>query len=347
MASAAETLAQRLRSLRTASWPDIKVTQPQLARALRVSVPLISSWESATQPKVPPVLRLEAYATLFCTPRSLQQGELRLLDRLNADERATQELLRKELLSLRRAALRQPEPPEEPVEFGHDFWHFPDRNPITLICAKLPDDLLARMPYVHFDDPDYIELYTYADLDALFELHGHVRAVNPGSEVRRRHTKEIQPDDLTTHLVLLGGIDWNDVTTELLEHLGPPVEQVSNWDDDDGVYFSAGGRQFAPRLLEGRLQEDVALFFRGPNPLNRERSLTICNGMYGRGTLGAVRALTDRRFRDRNAAYLRERFGDPTYAVLTRVAVLNGAVVTPDWSQEESRLYEWPHEPPD
>src|SRR5689334_20996947 len=107
MELAGEALAQRLRSLRTSSWPDTKVTQPQLARALQVSVALISSWESATQPKVPPVSRLEAYATLFCTPRSFQQGELRLLDRLNPDERATQELLRKELLVLRRAALRQ------------------------------------------------------------------------------------------------------------------------------------------------------------------------------------------------------------------------------------------------
>jgi hypothetical protein len=28
------------------------------------------------------------------------------------------------------------------------------------------------------DDPHYTELYTYSELDALFELHGHLRAAN-------------------------------------------------------------------------------------------------------------------------------------------------------------------------
>src|SRR5215472_18420819 len=64
-------LARRLRALREETWPGRKITQPQLARALGgVSVPLISSYESQTKPRIPPLSRLNDYAVLFATPRS-------------------------------------------------------------------------------------------------------------------------------------------------------------------------------------------------------------------------------------------------------------------------------------
>ncbi len=70
--------------------------------------------------------------------------------------------------------------------------------------------------------------------------------------------------------------------------------------------------------------------------------MTICNGMYGRGTYGAVRALTDERFRDRNAEYIRDRFGDSeAFCLLTRVTVENGATLTPDWTLPDTVLFEW------
>jgi hypothetical protein len=65
--------------------------------------------------------------------------------------------------------------------------------------------------------------------------------------------------------------------------------------------------------------------------------------MYGHGTHGVVRALTDAIFRDRNAGYLKERFaGCDSFCLLTRVAVESGVLVTPDWTVEDNRLFEWP-----
>jgi hypothetical protein len=43
------------------------------------------------------------------------------------------------------------------------------------------------------------------------------------------------------------------------------------------------------------LREDVALLA-CLNPHNRKRTVSICNGMYGSGTYGAVRAQTDARW---------------------------------------------------
>ena len=62
-------LAWRLRALREERWADVKITQSQLGHALQpgkpLSVSLISSWESQTNPKIPPYPRLEGYAQLF------------------------------------------------------------------------------------------------------------------------------------------------------------------------------------------------------------------------------------------------------------------------------------------
>jgi hypothetical protein len=209
--------------------------------------------------------------------------------------------------------------------------------------------MLAQMPYTNINDPDYIELLTYSELDALFELHGHLRAANPANLVKMGLADKLVRDDYTSHLISLGGIDWNTLTSSALEKLQLPVRQVADWGTEGGQYFEAEeaeAMRYRPVLGvvgdQRVLQEDVALFARAVNPFNHERTITICNGMYGRGTYGAVRALTDLRFRGRNAEHLRSRFGKATsYCVLTRVPVVNGATITPDWTIDHYRLFEW------
>ncbi|MEU8251582.1 hypothetical protein [Nonomuraea sp. NPDC048916] len=98
---------------------------------------------------------------------------------------------------------------------------------------------------------------------------------------------ELEPDDLTTHLVLLGGVDWNDLTTSVIHRLSPSVRQVG--DGPEGRYFEAGDARHHPTVRDGRLLEDVAPFHRGLNPLNRGRTLTICQVLDARGTQGADR----------------------------------------------------------
>src|SRR6516164_6767242 len=100
-----QVLARYLRLLREERWPNMKITQPQLAAALGgerpLSVPLISSWESASNPKIPPIPRLEAYATFFATERSVVQSPPRMLsvaELTEAEQLAREEILR-ELMS--------------------------------------------------------------------------------------------------------------------------------------------------------------------------------------------------------------------------------------------------------
>jgi len=362
---AARALARRLRFLRQRRWPDVTVTQHQLAAALggskALSVSLVSSWESPKRPAVPPPERLSAYATFFASRRSAEGDSFRLLsdDELTEEELAARDELEQELLDMREAAVRGAEVDarvlvtERGYPIGGGFWRYHDKKTITIVCARLPAELLGGVPYANPNHPDYTELYSFADLDALLELHGHIRAVNPANEVRVRSASNLTVDDYTSHLVVLGGVDWNSATQHLLSVLEVPVRQVTRIGDDLYGCFEVDDhgtvRRFSPKLetVGGRtaLLEDVAHFFRGPNPFNRLRTVTLCNGMYSRGTLGVVRALTDARFRDRNSDYLDGRFSESSsFSILSRVQIMDRAVVTPDWTVPENRLSEWPED---
>jgi transcriptional regulator with XRE-family HTH domain len=352
-------LAQRLRALRESHWPDRKITQPELAEALRVSVPLISSWESRTKPRIPPLSRLEAYAAVFASVRCFDTDPARAISPQDLSDEELQVMndLEQELMHLRSGALSvgnapistsQPDPVSVPLDGGP--WRFVNGEDVTIVCARWPQQMLEKIPYTNVASPDYVELLTCSELDALFELFGHLRAVNPANQVNLRIAGKLAPDDLTSHLATLGGIDWNEATSSVLQKLQLPVQQIADWGTEGGQYFEVEGggqdSQFRPVLEKSDdqeiLREDVALFARAVNPFNQERTVTVCNGMYSRGTYGAVRTLTDAKFRDRNADYLRTRFGDSTsYCIVTRVPIINGAAVTPDWTTSDYTLFEW------
>jgi hypothetical protein len=135
-------------------------------------------------------------------------------------------------------------------------------------------------------------LLTFSDPDSLLTLHGHLRAANPVSEVNVRLADRVQDDDYATHMVTIGGVDWNLATTSLLQELELPVTQVADWDSPEGPYFEvpdvAGHARHRPVLgnVGGKtvLRQDVALFARAVNPFNKEATVTIVSGMYGRAT---------------------------------------------------------------
>jgi hypothetical protein len=363
-----QVLARRLRALREEHWAGRKVNQAQLAAALSgagkpVSVPLISSWESRTKPVVPPVSRIQDIARFYASPRSFdgQAGRLLSLDEMSAPERAAWEGLLAELARLRSEADASGPAPDPAINpdtrretarpFGAGPYRFKPGDRVTIVCGQVPDDKLRRMPYTDPQDPDFIASYRYSDLDALIELFGHLRAANPASPIGFRTADQLASDDYTGHLVSLGGVDWNVATSSVLARLQLPVVQINEWNRKGGAYFEVteeDGRKVAhhPHLEESGgqkiLREDVALFARAVSPYNRKRFVTICNGMYGRGSYGAVRALTDERFRDRNMEYIQARFvSSEAFCILTRVTVENTLTLTPDWTLQETRLFEW------
>ena len=344
-------LARRLKQLREQRWPDARLTQQALARAFSAEEPLaaatVSSWESGNTPKLPPRHRLRAYARFFATSRSVDGSSPRLFhwEELTADEQAACKQLETELLKLRSLAAQ--DPIEGEVAFSNRSWHFTDSGLITLVCAKLPADQTG--PLAAPSNPNYTELQAFADVDGLTELFGHIRAENPRTEVRFKTPAEVGHDDLTGHIVLIGGVVWNELTEALSELANLPVQQFAHPELDTGEIFiveeDGEKQQFWPKWKDkahGMLAEDVGLLARVPNPLNSSRTLTICNGIHSRGVYGAVRSLTDMHLRDANERYLAANFvNSSSFAILMSVKVINNKTISPDFNINGVVRYQW------
>jgi hypothetical protein len=353
---AGASLASRLRELRRSGFPGIRLTQLQLANALSEDEPVadstLSSWENVRSPTLPPHSRLSAYAQFFATERSLRgTPHLVPLEELTPAEDEARKELQRELFKLRDDA-------GEPSA-RRQFWRFDDDAPVTIICSDLrKSDEIVLGPLAEEDNPNYAELYSYGDLDALFDLYGHLRATNPTARVSLR--LEATRRDLPNYLVVLGGIGWNDATRRLNDMLALPVRQVEDVKIPSGEIFVTEGaagnsKAFLPRWREddpgmpgkpGVLLEDVGMLARLPNPYNGLRTLTYCNGVHSRGVLGAVRCLTDPDVRDDNEQWLEETFpGSDRFVILMRVPVLGGQTVSPSLKNPGTVLFQWPGDP--
>jgi transcriptional regulator with XRE-family HTH domain len=218
--------------------------------------------------------------------------------------------------------------------------------------------------------PNAVHSLWNGDMDAVIELHGHVRAENPGADVRWLLDTELQADDLTGgHVVILGAGFLNPTST--LDYLArrltlPAQAEAAPADPEYGGHFvvrldaegrpDAGGErreEHWPRFLtdeSGRVLEhgqpvleyDVALLARFPNPLNLSATVTICAGVFSRGTYGAVRALTDANLRAINEKYLTEHLEITSFWMLMHVPVFSGPTgaqtLTPDLNRPFHRL---------
>jgi hypothetical protein len=336
-------LARTLRELRESEWPGVELTQAQLAKALsadsRVASATLSSWESLTNPKTPTASRLTSYARFFATRRSVEGKEPHLLAEkdLTADEMERFRELEAELLSMLHA--------DTQVRRGTFAF---DEGPVTIICPEVPATVLGAL--AEPTNPNFNKLQLLADLDALLEIWGHVRAENPQLSVRYRGPADVVADDLSGHVILLGGIGWNSVTRRFQTAISQmPITQIEVPELDTGEIFTVkdaeGERSYFPEWYgpgdDRELIEDVGHIARLTNPFQSSRTLTICNGIHSRGVLGAVRCLTDVSVRDSNERYLAERFPTGRFALLVRVPVVTNETLSPDLQNPTTRLYEW------
>jgi transcriptional regulator with XRE-family HTH domain len=347
------TLARRLRELRHSGFANAKLTQGDIARALSVAVSTLSTWENVQRPTLPSHRHLASYARFFSTDRSLEGATPHLipLEELSVAENEARNKLERELFRLR-------DNDADKVSTARQSWRFEDGAPITVICSELSMSNQVKLgPLSDVDNPNYTELYSYGDLDALVELLSYLHSSNPDSPINFCLASQVTRRELVNHIVLLGGIAWNDATRRLNASAKLPVRQVQSERIHSGEVFEIDGKpdhaqQFVPRWQDdnpgtqekpGVLLEDVAMLARLPNPYNVLRTLTYCNGVHSRGVLGAVRCLTDEDVRDDNESYLEEAFFySDRFVVLMRVLVMGGQTISPTLKNPGAILFQWP-----
>jgi hypothetical protein len=222
------------------------------------------------------------------------------------------------------------------------MWHFPDRTQITLVSYRLPPG--QRPPSSDPSNPNYVRFADLADLDTLIDIYGAVRANNPQSRVVIMAAQDLAQQDVATHLVLIGGLTWEEVTPWFSRIFSIPIQAGDPFDRGAIVVRDPdnGEREFAHTLSGDEVVEDVGFFASGKNPSAPRRRLMICGGITTRGVRGAALCFIDLQMQERNEQYVMTRFPDgSTYCIVMRVPIVNKDPLPPDLSKKENRLFEW------
>jgi transcriptional regulator with XRE-family HTH domain len=347
----ARILSERLRELREREFKPL--TQKQLAKALggaeSLSISTVSLWEKPGSDRLPPAERLEAYARLFCTERSFSSGALRLLrdDELTEQEQAREAELYEELLDLRERALstdvatgsRSPEQPS--VKQHPSLWRFPDESAVSIVCSDAPGE--DRPSYADEGHLNYSRYARHADLDALIEVYGQVKADNPSNWIRILPPGSLEYDFALNHLVIIGGGAVDDAAPWFTQGVTLPTARESG--DTHVFTYDVDGevREFkSTRDDDGTMTYDVGFIARAPHKIVPGRVVIVLGGITSRGVHGAALAFADPHVRDVNLQYLMDTFGDAeTFCILMRIPVRNGSALPPNLQDDDVRLYEW------
>ncbi len=339
----ARRLAERLRDLREQE----RLTQKQLARLLGGSGPLsiatISLWEKPGSDRLPPAQRLAAYARLFCTSRSFDGDRPRLLSsgELSEQERERESELYDELIALRERA-QSTNVSAAAKDQRSAIWHFPDPIAVSIVCS----DAVEPPPYAQPANLNYSRYARYADLDALIEVFGQVKADNPARMIRILPSGRLIQDFALNHLIIIGGAA-SDAASLFAQDIPLPIPEKIPGTDPVTHLFKCSvedeTREFrSSRNDEGALIQDVGLIARGPHPIIPGGTVTLLSGITSRGVHGAALCFIDSHVRDTNERYLENVFGNvESFCILMNIPVQNDVALPPNLWRENTRLYEW------
>ena len=339
----ARRLAERLRALREQE----HLTQKQLAKVLGGSEPIsiatVSLWEKPGSDRLPPAQRLAAYARLFCTRRSFENGRLRMLGpgELTEQEHEREIELYDELVALRERA-QSTNVPAAAKGQRSALWHFADPIAVSIVCS----DAAEPPPYAEPSHLNYTRYARYADLDALVTVYGQVKADNPVRMVRILPTGRLAQDFALNHLIYIGGAA-SDAANLFAQDIPLPVaEEIPGTDPVTHLLRCTVGEETRPftstRDDEGNLVQDVGLIVRVPHPIIPGATVTLLSGITSRGVHGAALCFVDSHLRDTNERYLENTFGNvESFCILMNIPVQNNIALPPNLWREGARLYEW------
>ncbi len=359
----ARRLAERLRDLREREYKQLAqkpsaLTQKQLAKVLggaeALSIATVSLWEKPGSSRLPPPQRLAAYARLFCSSRSFGAGAPRLLrdDELTAQEQEREADLYAELLALRERAQSTgraaPTAREQPApERRSSLWSVPDGQAVSIVCSDAPE--ADRPSYADPSHLNYSRYAKYADLDAIVEVYGQVKADNPAaSMVRLLSPHELLQDFALNHLIVVGGAAVYDVAPYFAQDIPLPQAEPIPGTDTHVFKCRVGDevKEFtSTRDEEGVQLEDIGLIARGEHPHAPGHTVTMLSGITSRGVHGAALGFIVGQVRDENEEYLREAFGNANaFCIVMRVPVIQNIALPPNLARDDVRLYEWSSE---
>jgi hypothetical protein len=280
---------------------------------------------------------------LFCTSRSFVGDRPRLLNSgdLTEQERERETELYNELIALRERAQSTAVPATVKGQRSA-IWHFPDAIAVSIVCS----DAAEPPPYAQHSHLNYSRYAKYADLDALVEVFGQVKADNPERMIRILPTARLAQDFALNHLILIGGAA-SDAASLFAQNIPLPTpEEIPGTDPVTHLFKCTVGeetRKFKSMWAEEEtLVQDVGLIARSPHPIIPGGTVTLLSGITSRGVHGAALCFIDSHLRDTNQRYLESAFGNvESFCILMNIPVQNDVALPPNLWRENTNLYEW------
>ena len=185
------------------------------------------------------------------------------------------------------------------------FWFPRETSTIWVVCPQDHDP----SEYADRSSPDYTYLDNLGDQDALFELMVFLSRHYPNATIEHFNSGDLPEGHTSGNLVVVGGPGstsdiGNSVCTEMMEAINSRVSYADDCEQMT-VALEAGeelilGAEYRDGPDNGtatprQILEDIGYFARFPNPLNKESTVILVNGIHTRGVLGAARAFSERR----------------------------------------------------
>jgi transcriptional regulator with XRE-family HTH domain len=243
----------------------------------------------------------------------------------------------------------------EPVPYA-DGWH---PNFIDTLWDGDAPSTLELFGHIRAENPSSEVRFYTADKVTQNALTGHVVVLGQGDEFRpkvawddrgamqwliRRHSLP-----WLARLPVGGDEEFDSEFVVTLDDEGEPTHfPLGNHSREEvhrPVFLrDVSGSSRSRLLVHGypQLEYDVAVLARMPNQLNLSATVTVCSGIFSRGTYGAVRAFTDANLRTRNEEWLYAHVDPTDFWMFLQVPVFPGAdgaeTVTPDLERPFHRL---------
>jgi hypothetical protein len=280
---------------------------------------------------------------VFCTSRSFDGDRPRLLrsDELTEQERERATELYDELIALRERAQSTNVPALAKAQRSA-IWHFPDPIAVSIVCS----DAVDPPPYAQHGHLNYSRYAKYADLDAMVEVFGQVKADNPERMIRILPTVALGQDFALNHLIIIGGAASGAASLFAQDIPLPTPEEIPGTDPVTHLFECTLGeetRKFRSAWdEEGALVQDVGLIARSPHPIIPGGTVTLLSGITSRGVHGTALCFIDSHVRDTNEGYLQSAFGNvESFCILMNIPVQNDVALPPNLWRENTSLYEW------
>ncbi len=173
-------------------------------------------------------------------------------------------------------------------------WGIKNRDYVIVICSEL-DDPEERQ---NIEPREFIYNLKYGDVDAYFEVIITILRLYPNIKLRILSAGEAEKTriDLATHLILIGGPDYNSITGRMLRknitqfyYRSPYVEQKSLEQPEEIVIYDKMNDKEYCELSD---EKDFGYFEKIKNPNNPEKQIILIGGCHTIGVTGAVKAFS-------------------------------------------------------